>query len=100
MPSGYVSYDLMYKREIKQLTDLSLAARSTVLSGDLEETVGVNLECGDKLGLATGHGGNTGELELAEESVVPALSTLTLVPVWRVRKHRNIWCKGLRTQGK
>ena len=69
----------MCKRGIKQLTDLSLAARSTVLGSDLQETVSIDLEGGNELGLATGHGGNTVELELAEETVVTALSTLTLV---------------------
>ena len=61
------------------LTDLSLAARSTVLGSDLQETVSIDLEGGNELGLATGHGGNTVALELAEETVVTALSTLTLV---------------------
>ena len=61
------------------LTDLSLAARSTVLGSDLQETVSIDLEGGNELGLATGHGGNTVELELAEQTVVTALCTLTLV---------------------
>lgn len=62
------------------LTNLSLTAGSTILRGNLEETVGVNLEGGNELGLATGHGGNAVELELAKESVIPALCTLSFVP--------------------
>jgi hypothetical protein len=58
--------------------DLSLAARGLVLSGDLEETVGVNLEGAEKLGLATGHGGDARKLELAEQAVVLAGKALTL----------------------
>ena len=61
------------------LTDLSLAARSTVLGSDLQETVSIDLEGGNELGLATGHRGDAVELELAKETVVAALSTLALV---------------------
>ena len=61
--------------------DLSLAAGSTVLGGDLQETVGIDLEGGHELRLATGHGRNAVELELAQKTVVAALSALTLVPV-------------------
>ena len=60
---------------------MSLAARGTILGGDLEETVGVELEGGDELGLTTGHRRNAVELELTEESVVAALCSLTLVAV-------------------
>lgn len=79
MPLGYVSYDMMCKRGIKQRTDLSLAARSTVLSGDLEETVGVDLKGGEELRLATGHRRNVRQLEFTEQTVVAALGTFTLV---------------------
>ena len=61
------------------LTDLCLAARGTVLSGDLQQTVGINLKGGNKLRLPPRHGRNTVELELAEQTVVAALCTLTLV---------------------
>lgn len=60
-------------------TDLSLAARCTILSGDLEETVGVNFEGSDKFGLTAGHWWNAVQLELAEETVVAALCALTLI---------------------
>lgn len=63
----------------RRRTDGSLAARGTVLGRDLQQTVGINLEGGDKLSLATGHGGNTSELEFTEEPVVAALGTFTLV---------------------
>ena len=72
----------MHKRDcIRIRTDLCLAARCAVLRGDLEQTVRVKLEGGEELCLATGHGGNAVELELAEETVVTALSTFTLVAV-------------------
>ena len=61
------------------LTDLRLAAGCTVLSSDLEETIGINLEGGDKLGLSPGHGRDAGQLEFTEQTVVAALSALTLV---------------------
>lgn len=69
----------MSKNDNALLTDLSLATRGTVLSSDLQETVSIDLESGDELGLTTEHGRNTVELELAEKTVVAALSTLTLV---------------------
>lgn len=59
--------------------DLSLSARGSVHGGNLEETVGVDLESADELGLTSGHRGDTGELKLTQESVVLALSSLTLV---------------------
>ena len=49
------------------------------MSRDLEETVGINLKGGYKLGLSTGHGGDASELELSEETIVAALGALTLV---------------------
>jgi hypothetical protein len=60
-------------------TDGSLSAGSTVHGRDLQQTVGINLKRGDKLGLATGHRRDTGELELSEQPVVPTLRTLALV---------------------
>ena len=42
--------------------DVGLATRGLVLGRDLEETVGVNLERADELGLATGLGGDAGKL--------------------------------------
>ena len=48
------------------LTDLSLAARSAVLSGDFQKTVGINLEGGNKLSLATGHGRNAIKFKFTE----------------------------------
>ena len=62
------------------LTDLSLAARGTVLSSDFQETVSIDLEGGDQLGLAAWHGGDTVELEFTEQAVVTALCTLAFVP--------------------
>lgn len=69
------------KVEKMKLTDGSLAAGSTVHGGHLEQTVGVDLEGGDELGLATGHGWDTVELELSEKSVVAALGSLSLVAI-------------------
>lgn len=63
----------------KRHTDGSLAAGSTVHSGHLQKTVGIDLKGGNELSLATGHRWDTSELELAEETVVAALGTLTLV---------------------
>lgn len=60
-------------------TDLSPTARCAVLRSNLEKTVGINLEGGDKLGLSTGHGRDAVELELAEKTVVAALCALALV---------------------
>jgi len=57
----------------------SFAAGGAVLSSDLQETVGIDLKGGDKLGLTTGHGRNAIKFELAKETVVAALSTLALV---------------------
>lgn len=59
--------------------DLGGLARGLVLGRNLKETVGVNLEGTEELGLATGHRGDARELELAEETVVLALGALTLV---------------------
>ena len=59
--------------------DVSLAAGDLLLGRNLEETVGVNLKGGEELSLATGLGRDTGELELAEKTVVLALGSLTLV---------------------
>ena len=61
------------------LTDLSLAAGSAVLSGDLEETVGIDLEGGDQLCLTARSREDASELELAEKTVVLALSAFTLI---------------------
>jgi hypothetical protein len=50
-----------------------------VLSRDVEDSIGIDLEGALDLGDTTGGGGNTSELELAEEVVVTAHDTLTLV---------------------
>ena len=63
----------------QMLTDRSLAARCTILSRNLEKTVGIDLEGGNQLGLATRHWWNTSELELAEKTVVAALSALSFI---------------------
>lgn len=75
------SLDLFGRKSANRVLDgdLSLSARGTVLSRDLEETVGVNLESANELGLASGHRGDTRELELSKKSVVLALGSLTLV---------------------
>jgi hypothetical protein len=49
------------------------------LRRDLEKTVGIDLEGGNKLCLSTRHRRNTGKLELAKQAVITALSALTLV---------------------
>ena len=59
--------------------DVGLSAGSAVLGGDLQQTVGVDLEGTDELGLSSGHGWDTGKLEFTEQSVVLALGSLTLV---------------------
>lgn len=75
------SLDLLGRKSANRVLDgdLSLSARGTVLSRDLEETVSVNLEGTNKLGLASGHRGDTRKLELSKKSVVLALGSLTLV---------------------
>lgn len=75
------SLDLFGRKSANRVLDgdLSLSARGTILSRDLEETVGVNLESANELGLASGHRGDTRKLELSKESVVLALGSLTLV---------------------
>lgn len=67
--------------------DRRLAAGRAVHRGDLEQTVRVDLEGGDELGLATGHGRDTSELELAEQTVVAALGALTLVAELHNQRH-------------
>jgi len=85
--------------------DVSLSARGLVLGGNLDyqtkgkdsehqsyaqattpgrtwtltQTVGVDLEGTDKLGLASGHRGDSGKLELSQKPVVLAGSPLSLV---------------------
>ena len=49
----------------QMLTDRSLAAGCTILGRNLEKTVGIDLEGGNELGLATRHWRDTSELELA-----------------------------------
>jgi len=73
--------DLLGRQTTDRVLDgnVRLTAGSTVLGRDLEETVGVNLESTNKLGLSTGHGWDTRELEFTEKSVVLALGSLTLV---------------------
>ena len=63
----------------QMLTDRSLAAGCTILGRNLEKTVGIDLEGGNELGLATRHWRDTSELELAEKTVVAALSALSFV---------------------
>ena len=63
------------------LTDLGLAARCAILSGNLQETVCINLKGSNELGLSTGHRRNAIELEFTKQTVVTALSPLTLVPL-------------------
>ena len=74
------------------------------MSRDLEETVGVNLEGGDELGLTAGHRWDAVELELAEETVVTALGTLTLIAAQitlQIRQYNtNANPKRKRTQGR
>ena len=53
-------------------------ARSLVCGGNLEDTIGVNLERDLNLRHTTGSGGNTGELELAEQVVVLGQRAFTL----------------------
>lgn len=48
------------------------------MGGDLEDTVGIELEGNLDLGNTTGSGGDVGELELAQEVVVLGHGTLTL----------------------
>ncbi|RUP47143.1 NAD-specific glutamate dehydrogenase-domain-containing protein [Jimgerdemannia flammicorona] len=59
--------------------DVGLAAGRLVLGGDLENTVGIEIEGAEQFGLAAGHGGDAGELELAEKVVLLGHETLTLV---------------------
>jgi hypothetical protein len=58
------------------------------LSGDLEETIGVNLEGGDELSLATGHRRNASKFKFAEQTVVTALGTFTFVALGKINKPR------------
>jgi len=60
-------------------TDGSLAARGAVHRGYLEETVSVDLEGGDELGLSTGHRRDTVELEFSEQTVILALRPFALI---------------------
>lgn len=60
-------------------TDGCLAAGSTIHGGNLQETVGIDLKGGNELSLATGHGRNTSELELAEQTIVTALGAFSLI---------------------
>lgn len=59
--------------------DVGTSTRGLVESGNLEETVRVNLEGTDELGLSTGLGGDARELELSEEPVLLAGNALSLV---------------------
>lgn len=60
-------------------TDRGLSPRCTVHGRYLEQTVGIDLEGGDKLSLSTGHRWDTVQLEFSEQTVVAALCALTLV---------------------
>ena len=53
-------------------------ASALVSSGDLHDTVGIDLECDLDLGNTTWSGGDASELELAEEVVVLGQGTFTL----------------------
>ena len=59
--------------------DVGTSTRGLVESGNLEETVGVNLEGTDELGLSSGLRGDAGKLEFSEEPVLLAGNTLSLV---------------------
>lgn len=59
--------------------DVGTAARGLLSGGDLENTVGVNLEDNLKDGLASTHGRNGSKSELSQRGVVLAVDTLTLV---------------------
>jgi hypothetical protein len=58
---------------------VSLSARGLVLGGDLQQTVGIDLEGTDELGLSTGHGRDSGKLELSQKPVVLTSGPLSLV---------------------
>mmetsp|Transcript_6588 Transcript_6588/g.17841 ORF Transcript_6588/g.17841 Transcript_6588/m.17841 type:complete len:707 (-) Transcript_6588:24-2144(-) len=58
--------------------DLVLLAGGLVLGGDVEDTVGVDVEAHVDLGHAAGSGGDAGELKLAEEVVVLGPGALAL----------------------
>merc|ERR1719263_1304516 len=58
--------------------DLLLLACGLLDGGDVEDAVGVNVEGDIDLGLATGHGGDTVEIELSEDVVVPGHGALSL----------------------
>ena len=58
--------------------DLLLLAGGLLDGGDVEDAVGVNVEGDIDLGLATGHGGDTVEIELSEDVVVPGHGALSL----------------------
>jgi hypothetical protein len=60
-------------------TDGSFPAGGTILSGHLEQTVGIDLEGSNKFGLASGHWWDASKLEFSEKPVITALSTFTLV---------------------
>ena len=59
--------------------DVGTSTRGLVESGNLEETVGVNLEGTDELGLSSGLRGDAGKLEFSEKPVLLAGNTLSLV---------------------
>jgi hypothetical protein len=59
--------------------DVGTTTGGLVESGNLEETVGINLEGTDELGLSTGLRGDTREFEFSEETVLLAGNTLSLV---------------------
>lgn len=69
-------------------TDGSLAAGGAVHCGYLEETIGIDLEGGDELGLSTGHRRDTVELELSEQTVVFALRPFAFVS----KQTLLVWC--------
>lgn len=59
--------------------DLVLLSSGLVLSGDVEDTVGIDIEGNLDLGDTTGGGGDSGELELSEQVVVAGHGTLSFV---------------------
>jgi len=62
-------------------TDGCFATRGSVLSRDLQQTIGIDFKGRDQLSLTTQHRGDTSKLKLSKQTVVAALGAFTLVPV-------------------